>query len=74
MGRSLGLGGDAALVHSMRGQECLALDEMLSMHIDENKRRKIDYRLGMVSAPVGPAMSQGRKLSHAVHKIERIKC
>lgn len=73
-GRSLGLGSDAALVHSLRGQYCLALDEMLDMDIDQNKRRKIDYRVGTVSVLVGTVMSRGLRLSHAVHKIERVEC
>lgn len=72
-GRSLGLGGDAALVHSLRGQYCLALDESLGMHINK-KRRKIDYRVGTVSVLVGSVMSQGRRPSHAAHKIGRVEC
>lgn len=44
------------------------------MHIDQNKRRKIDYRVGTVSVLVGSVMSRGLRLSHAVHKIERVEC
>lgn len=56
---------------------CLAWNEKPGMHIDENERRKINYRFkryASLNVPVNSLMSRSWSLSHVEHKIECIEC